>query len=324
MSKDVSPAKKQVASLLLAAACLCVPAVDARAQGGGLFTPVDSAAEFVRDAPVQPGEVTGDVTTLRRRSVRIDMERLAAAQANAAGEGAAPPASLTLNLFDDVVFPACVTGTEPTSSGGYSLAGRLDGVAFGSLVLVVNGDVVAGTVQAPPDTYTIRSDRATASTSFARSICRRCPRRSEPVNIPAPEAGRPAPAAGETAPTAPGAGDTAGPSTRLDCRSAASRAATTVSVIDVLVVYTSGGDVVRGRHGAEIEALIDLTVAETNQAYVDSNVMQRIRLAHKQEIVHEDRRGHRRRLSPGTTAYDGFLDDVHELRDDHHGPTSSR
>ena len=67
---------------------------------------------------------------------------------------------------------------------------------------------------------------------------------------------------------------------------------------------------------AEIETLIDLSVAETNQAYADSNVIQRIRLAHKQEIVHEEREGFED-IYRLVGVRDGFLDDVHKLRDDH-------
>ena len=293
-----------VTGLLLAAACLCVPAVDARAQVGGLFTPVDSADEVIRAAPGPTGAVTDGVTTLRSRSVRIDMGGLATAQANAAG-GGAPPASLMLNLFDDAVFPAAVTGTAPTSSGGYSLTGRLDGVEFGSLVLVVNGDVVAGTVQAPPDTYTIRS--VGDGVHVIRKVdLSTLPPEAEPVVIPAPATGEPAPAVSS-------AGDPPGvPRSIADSPHARSDDG---AVIDVLVVYTAAAKWYAGGT-AEIETLIDLSVAETNQAYADSNVIQRIRLAHKQEIVHEERSG-LTDLSRLSSRQDGFLDDVHQLRDDH-------
>ena len=297
--------KSRVTGLLLTVACLCVPAVDARAQGNGLFTAVDFADVATRAAPEPPGEVTDGVTTLRNRSVRIDMDGLAAAQADAAGGSAAAAAPLVLNLFDDAVFSASVTGTAPTSSGGYSLSGRLDGVEFGSLMLVVNGDIVAGTVQAPPDTYTIRS--AGDGVHVIRKVdLSTLPPEAEPVTIPAPEAGEPAPAGS-------GAGDPpAVPMSIADPPQAHS--SDDGSVVDVLVVYTPAAKWYAGGP-AEIEALIDLSVAETNQAYVDSNVIQRIRLAHKQEIVHEERGSiDVYRLTGGR---DGFLDDVHVLRDDH-------
>ena len=45
----------------------------------------------------------------------------------------------------------------PTSSG-YSLAGDLEGVPFGSVTLVVNGDVFVGTVRTSSAIYTIASE----------------------------------------------------------------------------------------------------------------------------------------------------------------------
>ena len=62
--------------------------------------------------------------------------------------------SLELNLFEDVSFNAVALRVAPTSSG-YSLAGRLEGVPGGTLTLVVNGDIVIGTVRAPPAIYAI-------------------------------------------------------------------------------------------------------------------------------------------------------------------------
>ncbi len=288
----------------LTAGCLCLPAVDVRAQGGGLFTPVDAADAVTRAAPEPAVEVTGDVTTLRSRNVRIDMAGLAAARASAA-EGAAPRASLTLNLFDDAVFPVSVTGTEPTSSGGYSLTGRLDGVELGSLVVVVNGDVVAGTLQALPDTYTIRS--AGDGVHVIRKVdLSTLPPAAEPLNIPAPVSGEPAPAAsGAGDPPAAARSIAVPPEARSDDG----------SVIDVLVVYTAAAKWDEGGT-AEIEALIDLAFAETNLAYADSNVSQRIRLAHKQRIDYDEGNAVlaiRHLQHP----WDGFMDEVHELRDDH-------
>ena len=40
---------------------------------------------------------------------------------------------------------------------GYSLSGRIDGVDAGTLTIVVNGEVVAGTVRTSQGTYRMRS-----------------------------------------------------------------------------------------------------------------------------------------------------------------------
>ena len=59
-------------------------------------------------------------------------------------------------LFDDASFTGFVQSVAPTFSGGYSLSGSLAGVEMGTMTLVVNGEVVAGTVRTPEATYRIR------------------------------------------------------------------------------------------------------------------------------------------------------------------------
>ena len=87
--------------------------------------------------------------TLRWREVSIDIGRLASVS-----DGGS--VALRLNLFDDVVLTGMIDRRTPTYSGGYALSGRLAGVAGGSVTLVVNGSVVAGTVRYPGATYRIR------------------------------------------------------------------------------------------------------------------------------------------------------------------------
>ena len=139
-------------------------------QGKGLFSEVEPAAARTR------ASASTDATTRRRRVVTMDLERLRRARAAASvlprppvrtkavsppsgGRDAAPAsdATLTLNLFEDVVFTAIVDSTAPTFSGGYSISGRLVGEPLGTLTLVVNGKVVAGTVRTLGGTYRIRS-----------------------------------------------------------------------------------------------------------------------------------------------------------------------
>ncbi len=91
-----------------------------------------------------------DPTTLRRREVTVDIGLLD--RVSAAGTGTA----LTLNLFDDFVLFGVIEKRRPTFSGGYALSGRLAGVAGGSVTLVINGSVVAGSVRLPTATYRIR------------------------------------------------------------------------------------------------------------------------------------------------------------------------
>ena len=196
------------------------------------------------------------------------------------------PKTLVLNLFDDVVFTGIVEHVEPTASG-HTLWGKLDGVGLGTMTLVVNGSVVVGTVRTPDAVYSIRT--AGDGKYVIRQIDESSlPPLGEPIETPLSP--RNTPQQSDDVPPDDG------------------------SVIDVLVVYTP---LAKHREGgrAAIEALIDLFVAETNQAYANSGVIHRIKLVLREEVDYiED--GHTiidlERLRNGS---DGYLDHVHERRD---------
>ena len=96
-----------------------------------------------------------DDITMRRREVTIDFGMLEVSKATLS-QRSDTPSKLTLNLFDDTVLTAIVDRTAPTPSG-YSLSGHIEGVELGTVTLVVNGSVVAGSVRTPGGTYRIRS-----------------------------------------------------------------------------------------------------------------------------------------------------------------------
>ena len=114
--------------------------------GGGLFRAVAPAVTGTGSR--QAGSAL-DRATLRRREVSVDIGRLARLPSSGS-------TALRLNLFDDVVLTGIIERRTLTYSGGYALSGRLAGVAGGSVTLVVNGSVVAGTVRIPGATYRIR------------------------------------------------------------------------------------------------------------------------------------------------------------------------
>ncbi len=144
-------------STALAAALLAgLAAAEAAGQPTGLFREVaPTAAAIARGLPTDP-----DSITLRRRLVAVDFGQLTPSADTAAaaqgGRPAAPSGVLTLNLFDDASFTGLVRSVATTFSGGYSLSGPLAGVEMGTMTLVVNGEVVAGSVRTPEATYRIR------------------------------------------------------------------------------------------------------------------------------------------------------------------------
>jgi hypothetical protein len=79
-------------------------------------------------------------------------------------------------------------------------------------------------------------------------------------------------------------------------------------------VYTPAARSAAGGTSA-IQALVDLGISETNQAYASSGAAQRIRLVNKQEVSYTETSSILTDLQRLQAVSDGFLDSVHTLRD---------
>ena len=302
-------------------------------QGRGLFSPVEprSAAGGTRSFSAADSRMT-----IRSRLVRIDFDQLRTTRPPGARDAAAR-FPLRLNLFDDAVYPATVERVLPTDSG-YALTGRLDDTPLGTITLVVNGSVVAGTVRSPAATYTIRSAGDGLYVIREVDLSQLAPE-AEPLSPaptaleppwaprpPRPEAGPPPTPEGagrlpmargrplsepsrEGAPAAVAAAARANADPRL-----VGPRTDDGSVIDVIAFYTPAARAFAGGT-REVEALIDLRVAETNQAYADSDVIQRIDLVFREEVDYVEAGGIQTDLDRLSRTADGFLDEVHALRD---------
>ena len=88
----------------------------------------------------------------------------------------------------------------------------------------------------------------------------------------------------------------------------------TDATIDVAVVYTRAAREEEGGVGA-IEALIDLVIAETNQALSDSGVHHRLRLVESAEVAYDETGDSLVDLPRLTDPSDGHMDEVHAMRD---------
>ncbi len=248
-------------------------------------------------APVL-GRSPGSKVSGPSRVARVDRRSLETARLQARSGGGA----LRLNLFDDVPrWEAVVARTAPTSAG-YSLSGRLRGVA-GSMTLVVNGELIAGTVRTPTTIYTIRTtDNGLVRISGLPSSAllwkdevilpptapNREPHRFLPITAPA--------------------------STQVSESPAPDAGAEDGSRIDVLVVYTPTARELAGGYD-RLKTQIDLAVANANWAYAASGVIQRINVVLATEVdyvPHDDGEVNLRRLQHPN---DGHLDEVHAIRD---------
>ena len=245
-------------------------------------------------------EVQGD--TVRWRPASIDRVVLETARADL-GRSGAPPPMLRLNLFDDVVLAAAVDHSGPTASG-YTLSGRIG--TMGSMNLVVNDDVIAGTVRTSEATYTIRTLDADADVVAIRHVdSSTLPPGGEPLLPPGWDSSD---SADRVQPiTPPAAGSAADPPAR-------GAEADDGSVIDVAVFYTPAAS---NRVGgtAQIEAEIDLMMAETNRAYSDSWAIQRLRLVSREAVDYAEASTAFDDLNRFTDSSDGYMDGIHAIRD---------
>ncbi|MYK47158.1 MAG: hypothetical protein F4029_13130 [Gammaproteobacteria bacterium] len=268
--------------------------VGAAAQEGALFRSLEPAPAESQDGrpalrsativPTRGGE------TVRHREARVDFARLAAVKETLES---GRPASLEINLFQDVSFKAVDLRLAPTSSGGFSLSGRLEGVLFGSAVLVVNDDIVVGSIRAATGTYTID---AKGDVCHIRKVDpSTLPPLAEPLRA-APSSLRGGSGSARTSSVGANAVDDDD------------------SVIDVLVVFTPAVTESQGGLLAAIST-VEMFVAETNQAYEASAVDQEIFLTRAMEVDYIESGDSivdlYRLANPG----DGHMDIVHELRE---------
>ena len=273
---------------------LALSGLPAHAQPPALFSAVEADATAHAATPTAEADTPGP-TILRQRLVALDSALLATTRATGQAQAAtATPPTLSLNLFADTVFPATVTRVEATRSGGYALAGHLDGHPLSTFTLVVNGDTVAGTVLTPEDRYELASPPNTPGVTAIRQV--------DPTSLPGgcdTDASSPLPASAPSTaePEEAGGTDSNDP-----------------TIIDLAVFYTPATR--KGWGGTALaETTIDLWVAETNQAYVDSGVNQRLRLVHRQEIDYtEAGSGIGTELGRFEKDGDGHMDEVHTIR----------
>jgi len=85
-------------------------------------------------------------------------------------------------------------------------------------------------------------------------------------------------------------------------------------LIDVMVVHTPSATSMAGGLAA-IEATIESYVDYANQVYADSGALQRLRLVHAAEIAYVEHGNSLTDLARLKEPNDGFMDDVHPLRD---------
>ncbi|MBZ0165380.1 MAG: zinc-dependent metalloprotease, partial [Candidatus Omnitrophica bacterium] len=243
---------------------------------------------------------------VRSRQVAIDVGVLTggrSAGAQAAATSAADERKIVLNLFDDVNLIAVADKLNFTKKG-FNWIGKVEGDPKSSVIIAAQDGVCSGNVRYLGKYYEIRYSPAGVHT--VKEVDQgQLPDEAPPIlQEDAPQSGDAVPgeAAGAGAAAPLGEGDVALPDS--------------AGQIDVMVIYTPAA---RTAHGgvAGIETLINLAVLETNDAYTNSNISTTLNLVHTAEAVGYVESTFEEDLTRLTSKVDGYLDDVHTLRDVH-------
>ena len=193
-----------------------------------------------------------------------------------------------LDLFDEEPVILARTGGRLLARGGHSWLGRPLEDGIGLAAFVVRHGLVYGSLRRPGSNVRIRPEPGGGH-------------RLEEMD----EAGWPE-ETGDFVPVWPGgAADASVPAATLGGGP---------TQIDVLVVYTEQARLAAGGTEA-MQALVDLGEVETNASYANGGVDQRIRVVHSAEIDYGESGSSSTDLGRLAGTTDGFMDEVHALRD---------
>lgn len=278
------------------------------------------------------GREAGHVGAARARYVSVDLDRLA-------GPGIAVGSTASadfvrVDLFDGGQVNAFRTRIDFNADGSYVWNGEAAGPADGRVTVAVRGGVASGTIERGGIVHQLFHVRDGIH-ELVEIDPSRMPGSLEPL--------RPDPSSGGAVSSTPdserldrdaaherdashehgagkGIGTGTGPDASIDGVDAV--LADSGDEIDVMVVYTPAARSAAGGTSAML-ALIDVAVAETNQAYVNSDIDTSLRLVHAAEIAYTESGSFSTDLDRLQDTNDGYMDAVHTWRNTHHADVVS-
>lgn len=227
----------------------------------------------------EPPRIAIDTPVLRTRTAAFDVDALSA-----------PTERVRIEFFPGDAATFVLMRREQRAEGEFTWEGVLETDATSRATFAVSHGALCGTVRIGS-----RLMRLTASEGNALAIEEIDERRVPPCR------------------TAVGHRVTSNAPPPPPSSTASSALTLTSATIDVMVVYTPQARAGQGGTAA-MEALIDLAVLETNQAYQQSQVTQRLRLVHRAELVGYVEAGWSTDLGRIYNPTDGQLDEVHAWR----------
>lgn len=250
----------------------------------GIFEPVS--------IPAGQLDVTAAPEVLRGRLVTINSDALTSAEQD----------QLTVNPFAGLSWTAVKESvTHNPTTGSYTWHGRLAGVPQSQATFVVHDGIIIGKIAMPGAIYEVRYTGQSDIHEVVQ-INQGVFKDHEVEQLLPPDE------------------PLAAVSTNPQIDPQAINAADNGSVMDVLVVYSPQARAGAGGTAA-IEALIELAFAETNIAYENSQVNQRISLVHLYESPDDEKSnmfGPDGDLALLRSSGDGYIDNVHDLRNQYH------
>jgi hypothetical protein len=192
--------------------------------------------------------------------------------------------SIILNIFDDVSFSSIKDRLERRSEKSYTWFGHTEGREYSHAILTVESNAMAGSITFEKKTYQIQElgDGIHAIYEIDPSVF---PEDAPPI-VPPEEI----PDVSADVPPTPNADDG--------------------STIDVMVVYTQ--DVANASPSIALD--IQLAIDQTNQSYANSNINQRVRLVHTEQVIYSETSDFPTALERLQDPSDGYMDEVHSLR----------
>ncbi|MCL5742391.1 MAG: M12 family metallo-peptidase, partial [Acidobacteria bacterium] len=203
-------------------------------------------------------------------------------------EAAAP---VEMNFFPDVSLNVQWSGVRQTDDlKSFVWTGTVAGAPLGEAVLIVSDKMVTGDFSRGDGmVYELRT--AADGTHWVREIDQRLLPKELPPRTDSPASAGAAPPA------------VAGQKDALDDG----------LTIDVMVVYTPAARQKAGGTEA-MRQLIELAIAETNQGYRNSAILQQVRLAYSGEVDYSESGAFDTDLDRLASPDDGYMDDIHRLR----------
>jgi len=271
------------------------------------------------DLPAGDGATT-EPGAIRARFIRVNSPVLASADSPlhqpAPAELNLESSRLELGLFNDIILTAALEKTVYRNGANFVATGVVDGWAESRVIIVAEGDVLAGTISVPGlGLYQIRYAggglhkivEVDMDNFPGCKVVRKAPKNPRPIKLTKKK-------------TKPIIGSEPGSFVELPpmmsfggAFTAAGSPPAVNTNVDVMVVYTATARAGAGGVDA-MNALIDLAVAEANDAYANSEIPITLNLVYRGEVTYTESGNAATDLGRLQNSGDGHMDGVHALR----------